>query len=105
MPAHALLIKWVIYLNDMIVFSETEEEHLQHLCVMFKCFWEHNLKLKLSKCEFFCNGINFLTLHVSEEGVQPSKENLKAVAEFTPPRTYTEIQAFLGLVDHYQWFL
>ena len=42
--------------------------------------------------------------HVSKEGVWPSKENLKAVAEFAPHKTYTEIRAFLGLVGHDQWF-
>ena len=86
-------------------FSKTEEEHLWCLHVVFKCFWEHNLKLKLSKCEFFHNEINYLAHHVSKEGIWPSKENLKAVAEFTPPQTYTEIQAFLGLVGHYWWFI
>ena len=69
-----------IYLDDVIVFSKTEEEHLQCLCVVFECFWEHNLKLKPSKCEFFHNEINYLAHHVSKEGVHASKENLKAVA-------------------------
>ena len=43
----------VIYLNDVIVFGCTEEEHLEHLHVVFKRFWEFNLKLKPSKCSFF----------------------------------------------------
>ena len=86
-------------------FPKPEEEHLQCLCVVFECFWEHNLKLKLSKCKFFCSEINYLAHHVSKEGIQPSKENLKAVAEFTLPQTYTEIWAFLGLVGHYQQFI
>ena len=81
----------LIYLDDVIVFSKTEEEHLQHLHVVFQHFQEHNLKLKLNKCEFFHDEINYLAHHVSKEGIWPSKENLKAVAEFTPPQTYTEI--------------
>ena len=72
---------------------------------MFEQFQEPNLKLKLSKCEFFCNEINYLAYPVSKEGVWTSKENLKAVAEFTPTETYTEIQAFLGSVGHYQQFI
>ena len=60
-------------------------------CCVFKCFEVHNLKLKLSKCEFFHSEINYLAHHVSKEGIQPSKENLKAVAELTPPQTYTKI--------------
>ena len=95
----------LIYLDDMIVFSKTEEDHLQCLYVVFRCFQEHNLKLKLSKCEFFCNEIGYLAHHVSKEGILPSKENLKAVAEFTLPQTYTEIQAFLGLVGNYWQFI
>ena len=75
----------LIYCDNVIVFSKTEEEHLWCLRVVFKHFQEHNLKLRPSKCEFFCNEINYLAHHVSKEVVQLSKENLKAVAEFTPP--------------------
>ena len=49
--------------------------------------------------------LTILAHHVSKEGVWPSKENLKAVAEFPLPQTYMEICAFLDLVGHYQWFI
>ena len=98
------LMYCLIYLDDVNIFSKTEEEHLQCLHVVFKGFLEHNLKLKVSKCKFFCNEINYVAHHVSKEGVQPSKENLKAVAEFVLPQNYTRIQAFLGLVGHYWQF-
>ena len=62
------------------------------------------MKLKPSKCKFFHSEIKYLAHHVSKEGVQPSKENLKAVLEFALPQTYTEMLAFLGLVGHYQQF-
>ena len=95
----------LIYLDEIIVFSKMEEEHLQCLCIMFNCFREHNLKLKPTKYEFFQSEINYLAHHISKKGVWPSKENLKAVTEFAPPQTYTEIRAFLGLVRHYRWFI
>ena len=72
---------------------------------MFDHFWEHNLRLKLAKCEFFWDEINYLAHYVSKEDMWPSKENLKAVAESTPTQTYTEIWAFLDLVGHYQQFI
>ena len=75
---------------------------MQCLCVVFNHFWEHNMKLKSTKCKFFWNKINYLAHHVSKSGVRARKGNLKAVAEFTPPQTYMDIQAFLGLVGHYQ---
>ena len=91
----------LIHLDDVIVLSKTEEEHLKHLHIVFDHFWEHNLRLKATECEFYWDEINYLAHHVSKEGVWLSKENLKAVAEFAPPQTYTKIQAFLGLVGHY----
>ena len=78
----------LIYLDDVIVFSKMEEEHLQHLHIVFDHFREHNLKLKPTKCEFFWSEINYLAHHVSKVGVQPSKKNLKAVAEFAPRICY-----------------
>ena len=75
----------LIYLYDVIVFSKTEEEHLQHLNIVFNHFREHNLRLKPTKCKFFQSEINYLVHHASKEGVQASKEKLKVVAEFAPP--------------------
>ena len=89
----------------MIVFSKMEEEHLQCMHFVFDHFQENNLRLKPTKCQFFQDEINYLAHHISKEGVQPSKDNLKAVAEFTLPPTYREIWAFLGLVGHYQQFI
>ena len=82
-----------------------EEEHLKCLHIVFDHFWEHNLRLKPTKCKFFWDEINYMAHHVSKEGMQHSKENLKVVAEFTLPQTYTKIRAFLGLVGHYRQFI
>ena len=66
----------VIYLDDIIVFGCTEEEHLEHLCMVFERFREFNLKLKPSKCSFFQLEIMYLTHHVSQRGILPSRENV-----------------------------
>ena len=79
------LIYCLIYLDDVIVFSKMEEEHLQCSCIVFNCFREYNLKLKPTKCQYFQSEINYLAHHVSKEGGWPSKENLKAVAKFALP--------------------
>ena len=63
----------LIYLDDVIVFSEMPEEHLQRMRVVFDHLWEHGLKLKLSKCDVFKSNINYLDHHVSQKGVCPSK--------------------------------
>ena len=62
----------MIYLDDVIVFGRTEEEHLERLCVVFERFWEFNLKLKPSKCSFFQSEVVYLAHHVSRWGILPS---------------------------------
>ena len=64
----------IIYLNDVIVFGCSEEEHLECLCVVFECFGDFNLKLKPSKCSFFRSEIMYLALHMSCQGIHPSRE-------------------------------
>ena len=95
----------LIYLDDVIVFSEMPEEHLQRMQVVFNCLREHSLKLKLSKCEVFKPEINYLAHHVSQKGVLPSKKNLESIAQCPPPDTYTKVKSFVGLVGHYRCFI
>ena len=79
----------VIYLDDVIVFGCMEEEHLEHLRMVFKRFWEFNLRLKPSKCSFFQSEIVYLAHHVSQRGILPSLENVRAMQEFLMPETYS----------------
>ena len=95
----------LIYLDDVIVFSDTPEEHLRRMRVVFDCLCEHDLKLKPSKCEVFKLEINYLAHHVSQKGVLPSKKNLESMAQWPPPDTYTKVKSFVGLVGHYRCFI
>ena len=95
----------LIYLDDVIVFSETPEEHLHRMRVVFDCLREHGLKLKPSKCNVFKSEINYLAHHVSKEGVRPSKKNLESIAQCPPPDTYTKVKSFVDLVGHYRCFI
>ena len=63
----------LIYLDNLIVFSRTTEEHLHRLRIVFDHLREYNLKLKLSKCSLFKEEINYLTHKVSKAGIRPSK--------------------------------
>ena len=95
----------LIYLDDVIVFSEMPEEHLLRMRVVFNCLREHGLKLKPSKCDVFKTEINYLAHHVSKEGVRPSKKNLESIAQCPPSNTYTKVKSFVGLVGHYRCFI
>ena len=92
----------LIYLD---IFSQTEEEHLERMHVVFDHLHEHGLKLKPSKCDMFKTEINYLAHHVSKKGVLPSKKNLEAIAECPPPDTYNKVKSFVGLVGHYRHFI
>ena len=95
----------LIYLDDVIVFSGTPEEHLQRMRVVFNRLQEHGLKLKPSKCDVFKSEINYLAHHVSQKGVLPSKKNLESIAQCLPPDTYTKVKSFVGLVGYYRHFI
>ena len=95
----------IIYLDDVIVFSDTPDEHLRRMRVVFDHLREHGLKLKPSKCEVFKSEINYLAHHVSRKGVLPLKKNLESIAQCPSPDTYTKVKSFVGLVGHYRHFI
>ena len=99
------LMYCIIYLDNVIVFGRTEEEHLEWLHVVFERFREFNLKLKPSKCSFFRSEIVYLAHHISWRGILPSQENVRAVQEFAMPETYTQVRTFCGLAGHYRRFI
>ena len=89
----------LIYLDDVIVFSRTEEEHLTWLRAVFERFREHGLKLKPSKCHFLRKEITFLGHKVSEEGMKLGDDGLRGIAEMAPPANYTRSGDFLVRLD------
>ena len=64
-------------------------------------FMEHSLKLKPSKCNFFCTEISYLGHKVSAVRIEPGTEGLKGIAEIAPPATYTQVRKFLGFIKGY----
>ena len=95
----------LIYLDDVVVFANTEAEHLKRLRAVFERFHEHGLKLKLTKCDFFKSKITYLGHQVSAEGMKPGIGNWKGIAEMVPPTTAMGIQRFLGAMGFYRRFI
>ena len=94
-----------IYLDDVIIFSWTEEEHLLWLWAVSIRFWEHGLKLKPSKCHFLWEEIAFLGHKVSAEGMKPEDDGLKGIVEMAPLGNYTEVRRFLGATRFFRHFI
>ena len=95
----------LVYLDDMIVYSHMEEDHLHWLQAVFERFHEHGLKLKPLKCSFLHRQITFLGHEISTDGIKPRTLNLKGIAEMAPPANYTEVRHFLGMTRFFQRFI
>ena len=75
------------------------------MCVVFDCLCEHGLKLKPTKCDLFRTELIYLAHHVSKDGVKPSKKNVAPIIACLPPKTYTDIRSFTGVMGHYRHFI
>ena len=99
-------LKWCkIYLDDIIVFSKTPEEHIQRLRGVFVNLSAAGLQLKLSKCEFFKSQIAYLGHIVSKDGIGTDRKKITAIKEWPIPKTVTEVQSFLGFSNYYYKFI
>ena len=99
------LLYYLVYLDDVVIYLSTQEEHIECLHAVLECFRLHGLKLKPSKCEFFKEKIEYLGHSVSLKGVWPSRDNLKATTKYPEPTMYTAIKGFIGLGGHYRCFI
>ena len=94
-----------VYIDDIVVFSRTLEDHFHHLDLVLRRLAEVNLKLKPSKCRFLRRKVEFLGYVVSPEGLKASQQHVKAVQDFETLRDITEVRRFLALASYYRRFI
>ena len=88
------------YLDDIIIFSQNEQEHLKHIEIIFKKLKKAGLKLKESKCDFFKKEIHYLGHLISVSRIQPLPKKLDSISNMPKPRSPKEIKQFLGLKSY-----
>ena len=93
------------YLDDILVFSATLEEHLEHLSIIFDKLRQHKLKLKLKKCGFLKLETNYLGFVISEDGIQPDQRKVEANRSLLAPTCVREIRLFIGMCSYYRRFI
>ena len=93
------------YLDDIIIFSKTEEEHPRHLEDIFYRLRHFGLKMKKEKCSFFKQHIQYLGHLISQDGFEPLPEKLESIHTMPAPRSPKEVKQFLGLVGYYRKYI
>ena len=101
-------LNWKIcinYLDDIIIFSKTLEEHLQNLQIVFNRLREFNLKLTPKKCNFLQTTIEFLGHTISSEGISPNNKKIEIIQNHPTPKTKKQLKSFLGLANYYRKYI
>ena len=93
------------YLDDIIIFSTTAEEHMRHIQIVIDRLKSAQLKLKKSKCAFFKKELYYLGHLLTTEGIKPQFEKVKAIHEMKPPSNPKGVREFLGMVGFYRKFI
>ena len=93
------------YLDDILIASKSEEEHLRHLKIVLDRLQEHQLIARVSKCAFFLEEIQFLGFRVSAQGKAVDPEKTAAIRQMAPPSTVHGLQRWLGMANYYSAFI
>ena len=93
------------YLDDILVFSETYDDHIHHLNEVFTCLEEAGFKIKLSKCQYFKTQLHYLGHKISADGLEPLPEKLKAIKKLAPANNVDKAHHNLRLLGYYRSFI
>jgi len=94
-----------VYIDDIVIFSKSRKEHLEHLHKVLEILRRNKLYGKLSKCEFFKRDMEFLGHIVSQEGIKVDPKKTKVVEEWLTPKTIHDVRSFLGMTNYYRKFI
>ena len=101
-----LHLDWCItYLDDIIIFSKTPQEHICHLRGVFEKLCSAGLTFKLSKCELFHSQVEYLDHIVSSKGIETDPRKVAAIHDWPQPWVVTEVYSFLGYMNYYRKFI
>ena len=101
-----LHLRWcIIYLDDIIIFSKTPQEHIERVRGVFAKLDAAGLRLKPSKCEFFKTKISYLGHIVSKAGIETDPKKIADILAWPEPKTVTDVRSFLGFTNYYRKFI
>ena len=95
----------IAYLDDILIFSPSFEEHLAHLNTIFERLRQYSLKLKLKKCSFLRNETNYLGFVIDKDGIKPDQKKVEAIRGLPAPTCVKEVRSFVGMCSYYRRFI
>ncbi|KAA3474290.1 Transposon Ty3-I Gag-Pol polyprotein [Gossypium australe] len=95
----------VVFIDDILIYSQDEIEHAEHLRIVLQTLPDKKLYAKFSKCEFWLCEVSFLGDIVSASGIRVDPSKISAILEWKPPKNMSEVRSFLGFAGYYQRFV
>ena len=95
----------VVYLDDILIYSRNEKDHVKHVRMVLQKLRENKLYAKLEKCSFHQNKVEFLGYIVSEKGVSMDADKVASIKSWPVPKSVREVQQFLGIANFYRQFI
>src|SRR4051812_26352349 len=95
----------VVFIDDILIYSKTEEEHAKHLRIALQVLRDNKLYAKYSKCEFWMKEVKFLGHVVSEKGISVDSSKIDSVTKWGRPKTGSDLRSFLGLSEYHKEFI
>lgn len=93
------------YIDDILIFSQDQQQHLEHLEQLFQRLNDYGILLNEAKCSFGVREVDFLGYSVSAEGTRPLESKVAVIQQFSPPETAKGLRRFLGMLNFYRRFL
>ena len=100
-----LNISCIVYLNDILIFSQPEQDHDNMVRDVFKCLRSARLFANAKKCKFDKSSVEYLGFIISSKGVQMNLKKLETITNWPIPKTVKQIQSFLGFTNFYRRFI
>lgn len=94
-----------VYIDDVIIYSESEEEHVRHIEWVLNKLEEANMRVSIEKSSFFKTRVEYLGFIVTREGIRTCPSKIEAIKNFPEPKSLFHLRSFLGLAGHYRRFV